>query len=437
MRGFRNVIRAVGWSVAIFLLAGLRPDAVFATAANYKMNYQGRLTDQSTGDPLTGSHNFIFRIKDAGDGSCDAGDALQWASATKAIVVSSGIVRTVLGETNGSGDWNSIDWNGIEACLEIVVDANAMTPLERLVATPYAMFASSAGAVAGTGASDNVFKSAGNVGIGTTSPGAKLHVLDGDVIIDRTSGISRLTLGASSGATPRFVFGGTSGGIFETTSYALSMRFASGASASSVDFEPAKVTFRTGGLGGFERITIDGSGNVGIGTTNPGAAALLEVASTSKGFLPPRMTEAQRDAISSPPAGLIVYNTTTNTLNMSTAAAAGSWVVVGPQGTWYKTSTTGNGSTPRTACAAGYHLCKSWEMNYDGRIWAGLGDATPFNNLEVWIDPRGLGTSALHCGDWTNGASGTGNSGFMADVGGIAGDSEACTTTLAALCCSD
>jgi hypothetical protein len=48
---------------------------------------------------------------------------------------------------------------------------------------------------------------------------------------------------------------------------------------------------------------------VGIGTTTPSASAQLEVNSTSKGFLPPRMTGAQRNAIASPVAGLMVYCT--------------------------------------------------------------------------------------------------------------------------------
>ena len=46
---------------------------------------------------------------------------------------------------------------------------------------------------------------------------------------------------------------------------------------------------------------------IGIGTASPNAASQLEVSSTSKGFLPPRMTAAQRNAISTPVAGLMVW----------------------------------------------------------------------------------------------------------------------------------
>jgi len=65
---------------------------------------------------------------------------------------------------------------------------------------------------------------------------------------------------------------------------------------------------------------ITGAGNVGIGTTSPGASANLEVTSTKKGFLPQRMTTTQRDAITSPAAGLMIYNTTTAKLNVYTTA---------------------------------------------------------------------------------------------------------------------
>jgi len=57
----------------------------------------------------------------------------------------------------------------------------------------------------------------------------------------------------------------------------------------------------------------DGAG-VGIGTTTPNASAKVEIASTTQGFLPPRLTTVQRDAIASPAAGLTIYNTTVNCL---------------------------------------------------------------------------------------------------------------------------
>jgi hypothetical protein len=54
---------------------------------------------------------------------------------------------------------------------------------------------------------------------------------------------------------------------------------------------------------------------VGIGATDfaPGSDALLELRSTNKGFLTPRMTEAQKNAIASPTAGLMIYQTNNTT----------------------------------------------------------------------------------------------------------------------------
>jgi len=50
------------------------------------------------------------------------------------------------------------------------------------------------------------------------------------------------------------------------------------------------------------------SSSVAVGTSSATiSSAALEVSSTSKGFLPPRMTAVQRDAISSPVAGLIIW----------------------------------------------------------------------------------------------------------------------------------
>jgi hypothetical protein len=56
-------------------------------------------------------------------------------------------------------------------------------------------------------------------------------------------------------------------------------------------------------------LTATTSAQVGIGTTNPDASAALDITSTTKGLLMPRMTNAQRLAISTPATGLMIYQT--------------------------------------------------------------------------------------------------------------------------------
>ncbi|SMC63130.1 T9SS C-terminal target domain-containing protein [Moheibacter sediminis] len=58
-------------------------------------------------------------------------------------------------------------------------------------------------------------------------------------------------------------------------------------------------------------ISLNLRAQVGIGTENPDPSAMLDVESTEKGFLPPRMTTVQRDAINSGSftEGLVIYNT--------------------------------------------------------------------------------------------------------------------------------
>ena len=52
---------------------------------------------------------------------------------------------------------------------------------------------------------------------------------------------------------------------------------------------------------------------VGIGTNSPNAQAVLDVSSTSKAFILPRLSTSQRDlSITSPVAGMLIYNTTTS-----------------------------------------------------------------------------------------------------------------------------
>ena len=62
----------------------------------------------------------------------------------------------------------------------------------------------------------------------------------------------------------------------------------------------------------------DAQGDVVIGGIMPDPSAILDLQSTTKGFLMPRMTDVQRDAITSPATGLAVYNTDSNAFQVNT-----------------------------------------------------------------------------------------------------------------------
>ena len=71
-------------------------------------------------------------------------------------------------------------------------------------------------------------------------------------------------------------------------------------------------------------MTVLANGAVAIGTATPAASALVDVSSTTKGFLPPRMTVAQRIAISNPVPGLMIWCSncgTTGELNVYNGTA--------------------------------------------------------------------------------------------------------------------
>lgn len=68
-----------------------------------------------------------------------------------------------------------------------------------------------------------------------------------------------------------------------------------------------------------EGLRIDASQNVGLGGSTV-TDAILSLNTTTKAFLPPRLTETQRDNISTPTAGMMIYNTTSDTINIYTTS---------------------------------------------------------------------------------------------------------------------
>jgi hypothetical protein len=105
---------------------------------------------------------------------------------------------------------------------------------------------------------------------------------------------------------------------------------------------------------GTDKLQVTGSAVIGTATT-VAASAQLQVTSTTKGFLPPRMTTTQRDAISSPATGLQVYNTTTNTNDFYNGSAWTSQsVTTTASGTYTPTSQDYTNITSATNYTAQY-----------------------------------------------------------------------------------
>ena len=181
-----------------------------------------------------------------------------------------------------------------------------------------------------------IIKSGGNVLIGTTTDaGYKLDV-NGTARVSGTE--LRLDNGTTGtinlySATPsiQFFSGDPTGYRLYRSSTTMILNSGgtinlhiSGNNAYSLDAANGHV-WRTATSGGAALARLTTGGNLMVGTTTDVASAILQATSTTKGFLPPRMTNAQMVAIATPAAGLMVYDTTNNKLNVYDGT---NWVAV-------------------------------------------------------------------------------------------------------------
>jgi hypothetical protein len=175
------------------------------------------------------------------------------------------------------------------------------------------------------------YGNAQNVGIGTDAPLAKLHISNGP-----------------SGATP-FAFSPL---VVENSGHTYINLLSPAANETAILFgQPGNAAngvlmynnistpngFQFRNNGNLTRMVIDNSGSVGIGVTTPDANAILDLSSTTKGLLLPRMKAKERDAINggNATAGLMVYCTD--------CTPAGSFIYNGSA--WTPTSSSASGST--------------------------------------------------------------------------------------------
>ena len=167
--------------------------------------------------------------------------------------------------------------------------------------------------------SSTIFFSSDTAGA-STSP-----ALTGNAVSLAHNGSAGLTISSlNTSSLSRLQINGANGSLFAVTDAVTGTVFtvndASGLPIVSVDTGLNDVV--TIGTYGSNALVVRNN-QVGVGTTTPNVAALLDITSTTKGFLPPRMTSTQRDAIASAPASLIVYNTTDNAISLHNGTAWG------------------------------------------------------------------------------------------------------------------
>ena len=147
----------------------------------------------------------------------------------------------------------------------------------------------------------------------------------------------------------------------------------------------------------------DAQGDVGIGTFNPHPSALLDLTSTSKGFLVPRMTTAQRNAIVAPADALMIFNTSTRDFEYYDANLPG-WTTFGVSGGPFWRLDGNIGTTPWNGVIGNFlgtrdaqNLVIATTQNNEIQIWTnntqravvsnagdvGIGEATPSARLDV------------------------------------------------------
>lgn len=168
----------------------------------------------------------------------------------------------------------------------------------------------------------SVYYSEGAVGIGTANPNGRLHVHD-------AGGSNTLVM-----ITPMAINGGDSATLllaedhdgtfgmywmYDGAGNQMELWSKDGSTKNGphmlVNWLDGNVAIGSAFAQGY-KLSVNGSAKftqAGINSDNsaPNASAMLDVKSISKGFLPPRMTRSQRDAIATPAAGLMIFNTTT------------------------------------------------------------------------------------------------------------------------------
>jgi len=169
----------------------------------------------------------------------------------------------------------------------------------------------------------NSYITSGNLGIGTATPTTILNVkgtgttsATTSLLVENSSGTEVFKITDNAKATINSLVV-SAGSTLSGTTY-IYAPIVDDSNLQRIYWNTNELDFFTNGSSSM-RIT-KATKNVLIGTTTDIASSKLTIDSTTQGILPPRMTTIQKNAIATPAAGLIVYDTTLNKLCVYTTA---------------------------------------------------------------------------------------------------------------------
>jgi len=176
-----------------------------------RINYQVMLTDDADQPLADQSVQLVFRVYNV-----EAGGGQLWTETHNVATNSIGVVSVVLGSTNPL----AISFDG-PLWLQVEVDSEVLSPRRQLTSAPYALSAGGSGGGDGhsldadDGSPDDALyvDANGDVGIGTTSPQAELHVRE-ELQVGSTATLGRLEVhgGSAANGAIRLEGEGTDGG---------------------------------------------------------------------------------------------------------------------------------------------------------------------------------------------------------------------------------
>ncbi len=118
-------------SVCVLVLIVAAASSVILAGIPHRVNYQGRLSDSVSGDPLPGPHTMVFRIYDV-----EAEGTHLWTETQVVTADTAGVVSAILGSVTSL----DVSFDG-RMWLEVEVGEEILSPRRELVSVPYAFHA--------------------------------------------------------------------------------------------------------------------------------------------------------------------------------------------------------------------------------------------------------------------------------------------------------